>query len=464
MRQRHWNKPKFRNSLLSRYVLIIAIAFLFIPVALPAGFILSFGVNYLFFPEHQIEQPLRYDSTDLEKMWHEEAKRLGGHKSPEIIDAKLQEIKNKYPETSLFWVDGKERTRLQLPKQNDLPAEWSTEDAIQYMKTASNKNTFGVVAFIGDNTARGEGFMVLQISREHLNHGRDSENRLYGFIMLIMLSIFLLLSYLFFRNIRKRLLNLESGMMRTNKDGLPVRVDEGRADEIGSLEKAFNHMVGKLEEGKRREQEEETLRKNLINNLSHDLRTPLTVLSGHIYALDKQPLPDEAHKSVQLMKTKISDLDHLIDHLLSYNLLTSGRYAMSAKAQDILRIVRVSAAAWYPIWEKSELEIDIDLPDEPLIWEVDEQAFRRILDNLFQNLYRYASSGKYVGISTVLRNGQTVLLISDHGPGFNAETPSKGAGLGLTIVDLIMKQMKLVLDIDSSDTGTSLYIYPANHS
>ncbi|WMT41153.1 HAMP domain-containing sensor histidine kinase [Paenibacillus sp. D2_2] len=223
-------------------------------------------------------------------------------------------------------------------------------------------------------------------------------------------------------------------------------------------------MVGKLEEGKRREQEEETLRKNLINNLSHDLRTPLTVLSGHIYALDKQPLPEEAHESVQLMKTKISDLDHLIDHLLSYNLLSSGRYAMSARAQDILRIVRVSAAAWYPIWEKSELEIDINLPDGPLIWEVDEQAFRRILDNLFQNLNRYASSGKYVGIATVQRNGHAALLIADRGPGFNAETPSKGAGLGLTIVDLIMKQMKLVLDIDTSETGTSIYIYPANYS
>ncbi|WMT41155.1 hypothetical protein RE628_00565 [Paenibacillus sp. D2_2] len=50
MRQRHWNKPKFRKSLLSRYVLIIAIAFLFIPVAVPAGFILSYSVNYFFFP------------------------------------------------------------------------------------------------------------------------------------------------------------------------------------------------------------------------------------------------------------------------------------------------------------------------------------------------------------------------------------------------------------------------------
>jgi signal transduction histidine kinase len=332
------------------------------------------------------------------------------------------------------------------------------------MKTVSNPNTFSIVAFIGDNKTRGEGFMVLKIPREYLNRGIESENRFYGLFLLALLSIFLLLSYLFFRNIRKRLLNLESGMMRTNKDGLPIRVDEGRADEIGSLEKAFNHMVGKLEEGKRREQEEEKLRKNLINNLSHDLRTPLTVLSGHIYALDKQPLPEEAHESVQLMKTKISDLDHLIDHLLSYNLLTSGRYAMYAKAQDILRIVRVSAAAWYPIWEKAELTIDIDLPDEPLIWEVDEQAFRRILDNLFQNLSRYASSGKYVGIATVQRYGRTALLITDHGPGFNADTPSKGAGLGLAIVDLLMKQMKLVLEIDTSDTGTRIYIYPANLS
>lgn len=464
MRKPNWNKPKFRNSLLSRYMLIIAIAFLFIPVVVPTGLLLSLGVNYLLFPEKKLEQPQLYNSVDLEEMWHNEARELAHQPQPETIDAKLKEIKAKYPEVSLFWVDGEERTRLQLPKQANLPANWSTEDAISYMKTASNNNTFGVVAFISEKTNEpgGEGFMVLRISREYLRRGSSPDASFYGFFMFCMLVIFILLSYLFFRNIRKRLLNLESGMTRTNKNGLPVRIAQGRADEIGRLEQAFNHMVDKLELGKQREQEEEKLRKNLINNLSHDLRTPLTVLSGHIYTLEKEPLSSEAHESLRLMKTKMNDLDHLIDHLLSYNLLSSGRYAMAVKQQDILRIVRVSAAAWYPIWEKSELEVDIELPEEPLIWEVDEQAFRRVLDNLFQNLHRYASSGKYVGISTVLRNGQLALLIADHGPGFDAPTPSKGAGLGLTIVDLMMKQMKLILEIDSSSEGTKIYIYPAS--
>ncbi|GJM69821.1 hypothetical protein HMSSN036_20370 [Paenibacillus macerans] len=96
----------------------------------------------------------------------------------------------------------------------------------------------------------------------------------------IMLACFVLLSYLFFRNIRKRLLRLEAGMTHPGPSGLPSPIKEGRPDEIGRLEQAFNHMVYELQDSRQREREEEDLRKNLISQLSHDLRTPLTVLGA----------------------------------------------------------------------------------------------------------------------------------------------------------------------------------------
>ncbi|MNN16471.1 Alginate biosynthesis sensor protein KinB [compost metagenome] len=156
----------------------------------------------------------------------------------------------------------------------------------------------------------------------------------------------------------------------------------------------------------------------------------------------------------------MDDLDGLIDHLLSYNLLSSGRYKVTKVNQDVLRIVRSSAAAWYPLWEKNHLEADIDLPDTPLLWEVDEQGFRRVLDNLFQNLIRHASSGGYVGLATTVRRNTTALVISDHGPGMNAKSATKGAGLGLLIVDMLLREMGLTRETESSASGTRIYIYP----
>lgn len=108
---------------------------------------------------------------------------------------------------------------------------------------------------------------------------------------------------------------------------------------------------------------------------------------------------------------------------------------------------------------KENFEIDIDLEADPLFWMVDEVWFRRILDNLFQNIVRHASSGLYVGISTESRNGQRVILITDHGRGIQSPSDYKGAGLGLSIVDLLMKHMELEWDMESTGDGTSVVIF-----
>ena len=137
----------------------------------------------------------------------------------------------------------------------------------------------------------------------------------------------------------------------------------------------------------------EQLRKRLISNLSHDLRTPLTVLNSHSPAVRKEEISERGQQSIMQMENKIINLDSLIENLLSYTLMTSGRYPLKLEQQDVLRLVRESAAAWFPVWEKESMEVDIDMRDQPLVWTVDKQGFRRILDNLFQNVYGMLATG-----------------------------------------------------------------------
>lgn len=456
---------KFKNSLLTRYVLINVLALIFIPILIPISFIASWGVSYMIQPHEPYTKTLPYGTgTDVENRWHKEALSLRNAK-PEAIDNKLRELKRKYVDASLYWVDSTGTTHLQLPKQTNLPAKWSLEDTIAFMKNRSNSDPFTVVAFIGGNEKVGQGFMVLELPRRFLNRAISdgaNDGRFFGVIIALLLGFFILLSYLFFRDIRKRLLRLEYGMTLTQKDGMPAPIQTGRPDEIGRLEQAFNRMVYQLEGSKKREHQEEELRKNLISHLSHDLRTPLTVLASHLYSLREEPLSEHGKQSLTLMETKITDLSVLMDHLLSYNLLSSGRYAVNLEKKDVLRIVRQSAAAWYPVWEKAGISPDIDLPeDEPLYWQIDEQGLRRVLDNLFQNLVRHAGSGGYVGITLEPWRNVTALVISDHGPGMEVASQASGAGLGLQIVDLLLREMHLIRETESSSDGTRMYIFPA---
>ncbi|MGG6313345.1 ATP-binding protein [Paenibacillus macerans] len=456
---------RLRKSLLTRYVLILAMALVFIPVLIPVSFLASWGVNLLLNP-HQAWQTSRpYGSgLDIETAWHKAAAGLRDA-TPEVIDAKLKELKRRYPDAALYWVDSAGQTRLQLPEQETVPPQWTLEGTIAFMKKRVDADPFTVVAFIGGDERAKQGFMVLELPRKLMvivDENRSNDSRFYGVFLAIMLGAFVLLSYWFFSDIRKRLLRLEAGMTRTGPDGLPTPIQEGRPDEIGRLEQAFNHMVYEMGGSRRREREEEELRKSLISHLSHDLRTPLTVLGSHLYSLRQELLTEQGKQSLTLMETKIVDLSGLMDHLLSYNLLSSGRYAMSPERLDVLRVVRESAAAWYPVWEKAGINPDIELPEQPLYLNIDAQGFRRVLDNLFQNLVRHAGAGGYVGITVQHRAGAAALVISDRGPGMQAVSAAAGSGLGLQIVDLLLREMGLVRAVESTDAGTKVYIYPVD--
>ncbi|WP_054956959.1 HAMP domain-containing sensor histidine kinase [Paenibacillus dakarensis] len=449
---------RFRNSLTSRYLLIISIAMIFMPIMFPLASLFYWFVNNVVF-NYREEIPEKYSNgTVIEQMWHKEAVSLDG-KSPEGINHRLLELREEYPETSMFWVDGNSRTRLKLPNDLNVPTQWRIGDTVQFMKESVNSDPFTTVAFIGGREDKGQGFMVMQLERSYIRKSEQTGNEtaIYSLIVLVISLMFILISWLFFVRIRRRLLHLRDAMTTPGKSGIPAQVLVRKPDEIGQLEEAYNHMVIQLESGRKREKEEEQLRKSLIANLSHDLRTPLTIIRSHIFSMRQEPLSDTGQESLALMETKIGDVSGLIDNLLSYSLLTSGKAELNPEPVDVLRLVRESAAAWYPLWEKEGFEVDIELQDEPVIWEIDVLWFKRILDNLFQNIIRHAKSGHYMGLHTKQMPGNGIaLVVSDKGPGMEGEASGKGAGIGLAVVDFLTKEMGIDYIIHSSPSGTSI--------
>jgi signal transduction histidine kinase len=246
-------------------------------------------------------------------------------------------------------------------------------------------------------------------------------------------------------------------MTSTDSKGIPLPLTISRQDEIGQLELAFNRMISELLASRIREEEEGSLRRQLIANLSHDLRTPLTMIRGHAYSLEQEALTDKGKSSVAMIADKTDYLGRLIENLLSYTLLSAGKYPLDRKPTDVFRLIRTSAAAWYPIFEKEGLEVDVDLPEEEeLLWSVDPAWFTRILDNVFQNVVRHARSGRYIGIRSESADEGTAIVITDKGPGMNARSDGKGAGIGLTIVSMMVKDMQLKWEIVSTPQGTSV--------
>lgn len=89
---------------------------------------------------------------------------------------------------------------------------------------------------------------------------------------------------------------------------------------------------------------------------------------------------------------------------------------------------------------------------------VDPIWLGRVVDNLLQNVLRHAKSGGYVCVRTESTDRYDAIVISDRGKGMKNESHEAGAGIGLSIVDMMVKGMKLDWDIESSEYGTTIKI------
>ncbi|MEK5040268.1 HAMP domain-containing sensor histidine kinase [Sporosarcina sp. FSL K6-3457] len=443
---------KLKNSLLLQYLLIILLATTIIPIAIPVLSIVFYNIAN---PE---ESPDRYyNGTDLENMWHQTAKGLAGA-SDEQIHSKLKELKSIYQESSIYWVDSTGQTRDKFPESLSVPDQWSASFAIDFIKKNRGYtiDPFTAVAFIGNNP--NDGFMVLQLPRSDMTNPNSLAVQSYYYIfpiaLLLLFILFIIISMLFFYRIRKRLLHLQEVMAAPEANGIPSTIEVTKEDEIGRLGQSFNRMIHELESSREREQEEEKLRKELIANLSHDLRTPLTTIRGHAYRLKKEPLSSKGQESVDFIDEKVSYMGELIENLLSYTLLSTGKYPYYPENVDINRLIRTSFAAWYPIFENLQFDIQLDIPEKQLTWEVDPQMFHRVLDNFFQNIYRHAKSGQFVAV----RIDNDTIIIEDHGPGMKAKSNEQGIGVGLSVVSLMLKEMQLDWTIETGEQGTRMII------
>lgn len=279
---------------------------------------------------------------------------------------------------------------------------------------------------------------------------------LFGFIIVA----FVVMSWLFFLRLRKRLTRLQevmSFLANNNSFPKPISVQSDYMDEIDQLGSSFNWMIQQLEDSRKREYEEELLRHRLIANLSHDLRTPLTILRGHATRLNKESMTLEGQNSLTEMDHTITRVGDLMDDLLSYTLLTSGKHPFQPTSTDIGRLVRASVAEWYPVFEEKEIQLDVDLPTEQTFyWEADSTWMTRVLDNLFQNVLRHAAEGKYANIVVDVEKEQ--IIVADRGPGMDNSSYEHGAGIGLSASNYMLKKMRLKADYTSNENGTSVAI------
>ena len=213
--------------------------------------------------------------------------------------------------------------------------------------------------------------------------------------------------------------------------------------------------------------------KNMLSNISHDIRTPMTVILGYLEIMRLEA--EGKDKMVAKVEQKARKVMELINQFFTLAKLESGDTQVEMGRVNLSECCRENVLDFYELLTQKEFQVEIEIPEEPVFVEGNEEALQRILFNLISNAVLYVSDGKYLGIAVRTEGAFALIHVTDRGKGiekafagtvferlFTMEDSRnreiQGNGLGLTIARNLAVKMggdiTLVSEPDVSTTFT----------
>lgn len=214
-----------------------------------------------------------------------------------------------------------------------------------------------------------------------------------------------------------------------------------------------------LEEENEQHLEYEKRRSLMLSDIAHDLKTPITTISGYAQALQEGMVEDRQRQQEYLdaICRKSRQMDNLIQLLYEYVKLDSSGFELKKKDLDICELLRENVAAAYPDMEEKEITLDMDIPEQKVVYPVDRVEFSRAVANLIGNALRHNPPGIHllVRMEPVASGSRWRILVGDTGRAIAPEVAAHifepfvmgdesrnsrgGSGLGTSIAYKIIK-------------------------
>jgi signal transduction histidine kinase len=293
-------------------------------------------------------------------------------------------------------------------------------------------------------------------------------------VLLAALSTALLGGMLIFALLTRRLRTL-GNIMRPygngNRNIAPAEnftVDESARDEIAELGLQFNAMAEKIDQQIKELQQMDSMRRDMVANVSHDLRTPLTTMRGYLETLLLKSSELSVEEQKQYIETALSHSQHLgnlVDELFELARLDSCEAVVYSEPFSMCELVQDIAHKYRLYADEHSVRIETYLnPAAPLIYG-DIAMMQRVLENLLDNALQHTPAGGRVNIGVDVTSGKVAVKVTDTGKGiapedvphiferFYQQDPNRqkysNAGLGLAIVQRILELHNSMIDVSS---------------
>ena len=242
--------------------------------------------------------------------------------------------------------------------------------------------------------------------------------------------------------------------------------DYGRDDELGELAASFNNMAENLQQTERQ-------RREFITNISHELKTPMTTIAGYTDGiLDGTIPPENERQYLQIISDESRRLSRLVRRMLDVSQLQAIDPLREGKHFDICESMRRVLISMEKKITDRNLDVDADIPEEPILVLGDKDMITQVIYNLLENATKFAAEGStlYLGVANIdgkarvtVRNvGDTIspeelplLFERFHKSDKSRSEDKDGYGLGLYIVKTILEQHKEKINVTSENGVTT---------
>jgi two-component system sensor histidine kinase MtrB len=232
---------------------------------------------------------------------------------------------------------------------------------------------------------------------------------------------------------------------------LDQRMEVRGEDDLALLAASFNQMAENLQRQIIRLEEMSRLQRRFTSDVSHELRTPLTTvrMAADLIFTEREDFDPAVARSAELLHDELDRFEALLTDLLEISRFDAGFAVLDAEPTDLVPVVTAIAERLRPLAQRAGVDIELRVPEPPVIAEVDQRRVERILRNLVGNAVEHAE-GRPVEVTLACDDAAVAVSVRDHGVGLNPgeeklvfnrfwrADPSRarqtgGTGLGLSI-------------------------------
>lgn len=220
----------------------------------------------------------------------------------------------------------------------------------------------------------------------------------------VSLSALVVMSYLLVK-VRWQMRKLEEQLRFVqDKQSDGILVSDIRILGIGKLTDSLNEILQKQRSNRQEWVQKEKRLVQTYTNLSHDIRTPLTSLDGYFQLLEDTENAKERTRYLQIIQERIHALRDMLEELFTYTKLESRSYEVPLTKCDFGALVKEALFSYYNEWQKQQMEPQLQL-EEGALWVLgNDQAMRRVLQNVIKNVWEHG--GRHVKIVLSEQEGE----------------------------------------------------------